>query len=152
MVPFSTYELAWITANSILALFNTVLFYRLNKSFKFEAITKKTPRSIRLCVVVYFLSNIIFFLSRVADYIAHYVKIRNNTDYNIFHGIAWIVEFSSHGVIELSIGYFLKIKLECLYKKTFLSVNKVFINICFGIYVISLFIDEIPKILEGVYR
>eukprot|EP01084_Bolivina_argentea_P233615 393435_1 len=81
---------------------------------------------------VYFGGKIIWCLLEIINDIVAYYQLTS------LIYITYIIYDSIGIIVGIFFALFFKYRLDACYKNTFLSINNIFINICIGVYIISL--------------
>eukprot|EP01084_Bolivina_argentea_P212267 360844_1 len=142
MIAEAVVHINYICRNAFLFLLYIKLLYELNKSFTNES-SNKTSKIIKRCVFCYFISILIYLLTEIVENTSSYLISTSSMDQykstlSFISHIAALIYRSGYFVQIISLGYFLKFKLQNTYNNPLLKTNNKLINFCFYFYSISL--------------
>eukprot|EP01084_Bolivina_argentea_P236530 397678_1 len=129
-----------------------ILGYKLFKLFSNET-ANKTVKSIKITIIACISSVCLVAVNEIMYAMTEYLEIKtslNSSTLNSIHHVGWIIAFITSNTYNILIGLFFMIKVENIYKHTFLAINKTYIRIYFGIYSLSiLFWNTIAVMSHG---
>ena len=100
-------------------------------------------KKLKIIVTTYFSLWVITLLLAIIHHVVFIYK------FNRIYHVSALIGVALNFPVNALYGLFFKCRLEICYKGTFLEINKIFINTCFTIYVISGLISTISVTLVG---
>eukprot|EP01084_Bolivina_argentea_P140718 247338_1 len=142
--------------DSVVLLITTVahiliLYYLLHSFNKPNTKVKSSGTKIKIIVVSYFVFVIIYSVSEVINSMSRYMIDTEATDdkhdhlYNVLFYITYIICGFADAFFNIAFIFFLNIRLQNTYQKSFLKVNRKFMTCCLIIFCISEIIFKISE-------